>query len=118
MPLIAVSKTTRELLLEWNASPVTLSSDLKLPQFEVEDVETTKCEETTSLIGESRRNNKPRMQGNFCRRISNFLAGSFAVVERCRGVGGTPRDSNLQVTSGPSSAKKGAREHLQAENSG
>ena len=46
-----VSKTTRELLLEWNKrSPVDLSSDLKLPQFTVERVVTDKCEES-SLIG-------------------------------------------------------------------
>lgn len=46
-----VSKTTRELLLEWNKwSPVDLSADLKMPQFTVEDVVTDKCEES-SLIG-------------------------------------------------------------------
>ena len=48
-----VSKTTRELLLEWNKrSPVDLSSDLKLPQFTVERVVTDKCEES-SLIGKA-----------------------------------------------------------------
>ena len=52
--LAAVSKTTRELLLEWNIrSPVDLSSDLKLPQFTVSDVVTDKCEES-SLIGKSK----------------------------------------------------------------
>ena len=47
----SVSKTTRELLLEWNhLEPVDLSSDLKMPQFKVEEVETDICEES-SLIG-------------------------------------------------------------------
>lgn len=47
----SVSKTTRELILEWNQrSPVDLSSDLKMPQFTVESVVTDKCEES-SLIG-------------------------------------------------------------------
>ena len=46
-----VSKTTRELLLDWNKErPVDLSSDLKLPQFTVERVVTDHCEEL-SLIG-------------------------------------------------------------------
>ena len=49
--IYTVSKTTRELLLEWNQrSPVDLSSDLKMPQFTVESVVTDKCEES-SLIG-------------------------------------------------------------------
>ena len=48
---ILVSKTTRELLLEWNKErPVDLSSDLKMPQFTVEKVVTDHCEEL-SLIG-------------------------------------------------------------------
>lgn len=47
----AVSKTTRELLLEWNKdSQVELSSDLKLPQFSVKEVVPGHCEEM-SLIG-------------------------------------------------------------------
>ena len=46
-----VSKTMRELLLEWNhLEPVNLSSDLKMPQFKVEEVETDICEES-SMIG-------------------------------------------------------------------
>ncbi len=46
-----VSKTTRELLLEWNKeNPVDLSSDLKMPQFTVKKVVTGHCEES-SLIG-------------------------------------------------------------------
>jgi len=51
MEVASFSKTTRELLLEWNQrSPVDLSSDLKMPQFTVESVVTDKCEES-SLIG-------------------------------------------------------------------
>ena len=47
----SVSKTTRELLLEWNhLEPVNLSSDMKMPQFKVEEVETDICEES-SMIG-------------------------------------------------------------------
>jgi len=46
-----VSKTTRELLLEWNKkNPVDLSSDLKMPQFTMGAVITDNCEES-SLIG-------------------------------------------------------------------
>ncbi len=49
--LVPVSKTTRELLLEWkNEESVYLSSDLKMPQFTVERVVTDHCEES-SLIG-------------------------------------------------------------------
>lgn len=51
MEVASFSKTTRELLLEWNhLEPVDLSSDLKMPQFKVEEVETDICEES-SLIG-------------------------------------------------------------------
>merc|ERR1711953_442082 len=51
MEVASFSKTTRELLLEWNQiNAVDLSSDLKLPQFTVSDVVTDKCEES-SLIG-------------------------------------------------------------------
>lgn len=51
MEVASFSKTTRELLLEWNKqSPVDLSSDLKMPQFTVERVVTDHCEES-SLIG-------------------------------------------------------------------
>ena len=46
-----VSKTTRELLLEWNKkNPVDLSSDLKMPQFTMGAIITDNCEES-SLIG-------------------------------------------------------------------
>ena len=49
--IFIVSKTTRELLLLWHeSSPVDLSSDLKMPQFTVEEVVTDKCEES-SMIG-------------------------------------------------------------------
>ncbi len=52
--LFTVSKTTRELLLEWNKeNPVDLSADLKMPQFTVERVATEHCEESTSLIGKN-----------------------------------------------------------------
>ena len=48
---VSVSKTTRELLLEWNKkNPVDLSSDLKMPQFTMGSVITDNCEES-SLIG-------------------------------------------------------------------
>lgn len=51
MEVASFSKTTRELLLEWNKqSPVDLSSDLKMPQFTVERVVIDHCEES-SLIG-------------------------------------------------------------------
>ena len=47
-----VSKTTRELILEWNKrSNVTWSSDLKMPQFTVEGVDTENCAQESSLIG-------------------------------------------------------------------
>ncbi len=47
-----VSKTTRELLLEWNkGNAVELSSDLRLPQFSVDKVVTGHCENETSIIG-------------------------------------------------------------------
>ncbi|CAB4055733.1 unnamed protein product [Lepeophtheirus salmonis] len=51
MEIASFSKTTRELLLIWNSDiPVDLSSDLRMPQFTVEQVETDNCEES-SLIG-------------------------------------------------------------------
>ena len=62
----SVSKTTRELLLEWNhLEPVDLSSDLKMPQFKVEEVETDICEES-SLIGKFVCiNNKQKIRWNY-----------------------------------------------------
>ena len=52
-----VSKTTRELILEWNKrSPVDLSSDLKMPQFTVAEVSVDNCaQDQTSMIGKKRR---------------------------------------------------------------
>lgn len=51
MEIASFSKTTRELLLAWNKeNPVDLSSDLKMPQFTMEQVVTDHCEEL-SLIG-------------------------------------------------------------------
>ena len=52
---LPVSKTTRELLLEWSKDtpdPVDLSVDLRLPQFRVDKVVTEHCEDETNLIGE------------------------------------------------------------------
>ena len=55
--IFIVSKTTRELLLLWHeSSPVDLSSDLKMPQFTVEEVVTDKCEES-SMIGKYKNTN-------------------------------------------------------------
>ena len=50
--LIAVSKTTRELLLKWGNEPVRLSSEVKMPQFLVENVIAESCDES-SVMGES-----------------------------------------------------------------
>jgi len=52
MEVASFSKTTRELILEWNKrSNVTWSSDLKMPQFTVEGVDTENCAQESSLIG-------------------------------------------------------------------
>ena len=52
---IAVSKTTRELILEWNKkNPVDLSTDLRMPQFTVSNVTTGNCaQDQTSMIGKT-----------------------------------------------------------------
>ena len=49
---LSVSKTTKELLLEWNEShetPVIVAEDLKMPQFEMQKVTTNKCHETNHM---------------------------------------------------------------------
>ncbi|KAH7950772.1 hypothetical protein HPB52_001431 [Rhipicephalus sanguineus] len=44
--MVYVSKTTEELLLKWSESqPVVLFDNLKLPQFEIEKVNTSLCKE-------------------------------------------------------------------------
>ena len=51
--MILVSKTTRELLLHWDSSdygsPVSVSMDLRMPQFTIEEVIPTKCYERFHL---------------------------------------------------------------------
>ena len=50
--IFLVSKTTKELLLEWNEShetPVIVAEDLKMPQFEMQKVTTNKCHETNHM---------------------------------------------------------------------
>ena len=49
--MFAVSKTTRELLLKWSDEPVRLSSEVKMPQFLVEDVIAESCDES-AVMGE------------------------------------------------------------------
>ena len=50
MKTISVSKTTDELVLHWSErSPVILFENLKLPQFEIENVSTSLCNETFYL---------------------------------------------------------------------
>ena len=49
--IFSVSKTTRELLLKWGNDPVQLSSEVKMPQFLVEEVIAETCDET-SVMGE------------------------------------------------------------------
>ena len=50
--IFSVSKTTRELLLKWGNDPVQLSTEVKMPQFLVEEVIAESCDET-SVMGES-----------------------------------------------------------------
>ena len=50
--MFSVSKTTRELLLKWSSEPVQLSSEVKMPQFLVENVIAESCDES-SVMGES-----------------------------------------------------------------
>ena len=50
----SVSKTTRELLLKWGNDPVQLSTEVKMPQFLVEEVIAESCDET-SVMGETLR---------------------------------------------------------------
>ena len=49
---ITVSKTTKELLLEWDEShqqPVIVAEDLRMPQFEMQKITTNKCHETNHM---------------------------------------------------------------------
>jgi hypothetical protein len=51
-----VSKTTKELLLEWDEShekPVFVAEDLRMPQFEMMKITTNRCHETNHM-GESK----------------------------------------------------------------
>ena len=45
----SVSKTTRELLLKWSDEPVKLSTEVKMPQFVVEDVIAEACDESSVM---------------------------------------------------------------------
>ena len=45
----SVSKTTRELLLKWSNEPVRLSSEVKMPQFLVENVIAESCDESSVM---------------------------------------------------------------------
>ena len=45
--MFTVSKTTKELILRWkNDLPVDISSEVKMPQFEIFKVNPAQCEET------------------------------------------------------------------------
>ena len=45
--IFSVSKTTKELILRWkNDLPVDISSEVKMPQFEIFKVNPARCEET------------------------------------------------------------------------
>ena len=53
--LPAVSKTTKELLLEWDRSDdkaVSVAEDLRMPQFELKKIRPTRCHEANHM-GES-----------------------------------------------------------------
>ena len=42
-----VSKTTKELILRWKKDrPVDISSEVKMPQFEISKIDPAKCQET------------------------------------------------------------------------
>ena len=48
--LLAVSKTTKELVLHWkNESGVDISSEVKMPQYEIFKVIPAKCQETLHI---------------------------------------------------------------------
>ena len=47
--LSSVSKTMRELRLEWSTEPVQLSPEVKMPQFLVESVLAETCDESAVL---------------------------------------------------------------------
>ena len=45
-----VSKTTKELILEWeNQQPVIVAEDLRMPQFEMQKITMNKCHETNHM---------------------------------------------------------------------
>ena len=49
---IAVSKTTKELILEWEGiqdKPVIVAEDLRMPQFEMQKITTNMCHETNHM---------------------------------------------------------------------
>ena len=44
---IPVSKTTKELILRWKKDrPIDISSEVKMPQFEISNIDPAKCQET------------------------------------------------------------------------
>ena len=44
---IPVSKTTKELILRWKKErPIDISSEVKMPQFEISNIDPAKCQET------------------------------------------------------------------------
>jgi len=49
MEIASFSKTTRELLLKWSDEPVKLSTEVKMPQFVVEDVIAEACDESSVM---------------------------------------------------------------------
>lgn len=49
MEIASFSKTTKELLLNWTNDPVRLSSEVKMPQFLVEDVIAESCDESAVM---------------------------------------------------------------------
>ena len=52
VPFFAVSKTTKELILEWEVQhqqPVIVAEDLRMPQFEMQKITTNKCHETNHM---------------------------------------------------------------------
>ncbi len=47
---IAVSKTTKELVLRWKEdSPVDISEEVKMPQFEIFKIVPARCQETMHI---------------------------------------------------------------------
>lgn len=47
---VAVSKTTEELRLEWKTTfPVIMGKGLKMPQFEIDKISASDCQETFQI---------------------------------------------------------------------